>query len=45
MIAINDITQGKRSCPQMLGEDPKTRTVQDIPKAIQKALEKKCPGP
>ncbi|KAB7503124.1 Glutamate--cysteine ligase [Armadillidium nasatum] len=42
LVAISEITNGKRPCPELLGITPNTKTSQDIPKAVQKFLSEKC---
>ena len=42
LVAISEITTGAKSCPQLLGGNPKTKTAQDIPKAIQKLFDTGC---
>jgi len=36
------ISSGQKSCPELLGGTPKSRTKQDIPIAITKILNKSC---
>ncbi|MCL4137403.1 UNVERIFIED_CONTAM: hypothetical protein GTU68_031069, partial [Idotea baltica] len=42
LVAVSEVTTGKRECPELLGVSPKTKTSQDIPKAIRKLFEYSC---
>lgn len=45
IIAASEITQGKRECKELLGGTPKTRTSEDIPKAMKKIIQMTCIPP
>lgn len=38
LVACHEISMGKRECPELLGGTPKSRTQQNIPKAVSKIL-------
>ncbi|XP_050705297.1 glutamate--cysteine ligase-like [Eriocheir sinensis] len=42
IIAASEITQGKRNCQELLGGIPKTKTTEDIPKAMKKTIQMTC---
>ncbi|XP_068244548.1 glutamate--cysteine ligase catalytic subunit [Palaemon carinicauda] len=42
IIASSEISQGKRECRELLGGTPKTRTSEDIPKAMKKIIQMTC---
>ncbi|XP_045621617.1 glutamate--cysteine ligase catalytic subunit isoform X2 [Procambarus clarkii] len=45
IIAASDITQGKQECKELLGGTPKTKTSEDIPKAMKKIIQMSCLAP
>ncbi|XP_050689699.1 glutamate--cysteine ligase catalytic subunit-like [Eriocheir sinensis] len=45
IIAASEITQGKRECQELLGGIPKTKTSEDIPKAMKKIIQMTCLAP
>lgn len=45
IIAASDITQGKQECKELLGGTPKTKTSEDIPKAMKKIIQMTCMAP
>ncbi|XP_069956641.1 glutamate--cysteine ligase [Cherax quadricarinatus] len=45
IIAASDITQGKQECKELLGGTPKTKTSEDIPKAMKKIIQMTCMVP
>ncbi|XP_063851071.1 glutamate--cysteine ligase catalytic subunit-like [Scylla paramamosain] len=45
IVACSEITQGKRECQELLGGIPKTKTSEDIPKAMKKIIQMTCMAP
>lgn len=45
IIAASEITQGKQECKELLGGTPKTKTSEDIPKAMKKIIQMTCLAP
>ncbi|XP_042213993.1 glutamate--cysteine ligase catalytic subunit-like isoform X1 [Homarus americanus] len=45
IIASSEITQGKQECKELLGGTPKTKTSEDIPKAMKKIIQMTCMAP
>ncbi|KAK3886936.1 hypothetical protein Pcinc_008945 [Petrolisthes cinctipes] len=45
IVAASEITQGKQECKELLGGIPKTKTTEDIPKAIKKIIQMTCLAP
>lgn len=45
IVAASEITQGKQECKELLGGTPKTKTTEDIPKAIKKIIQMTCLAP
>lgn len=45
VVAASEITQGKRECQELLGGIPKTKTSEDIPKAMKKIMQMTCLAP
>lgn len=45
IVAASEITQGKQECKELLGGTPKTKTTEDIPKAIKKIIQMTCMAP